>query len=162
MSEGAITSAPASAAPPLGQLPVPAPGERTEAVPGLLGSRTRPTALVQRAAAAGIGLPAGVEEIHVPPLPPRDGGISARRGPRQDPGPGFRVLRWPPTLAADAESSAHGAAAGSEADVNLEVPDPGVERVQSVLDALDPQARWQVMGHALHEARTRLGEAGES
>ncbi len=155
--ENRSSSAPAPAVPPLRQLPVPAPGERTEAVPGLLGSRTRPTALVQRAAAAGIGLPAGGEEIHVPPLPPRDGGTSARRGPRQAPGPGFRVLRWPPTLAADAESSAHGAAAGSEADVNLEVPDPGVERVQSVLDALDPQARWQVMAvPALPEGTPRL------
>ena len=25
-----------------------------------------------------------------------------------------------------------------------------------------PKARWQVMGHALHDARTRLGQAGDS
>ncbi|WP_254301558.1 phosphoserine phosphatase SerB [Rothia kristinae] len=41
--------------------------------------------------------------------------------------------------------------------MNLEVPDLGVERVQSVLDALDPQARWQVMAvPALPEGTPRL------
>lgn len=147
----------APTAQPQGQPPAPAPAAGPEAVPGLLGSRSRPSTLPQRAAAAGNSLPPGLEEIHVPPLPADKGDAAPHRQPRQAAGPGFRVLRWPAGSAADAASAARGDASGKETDLDRPVPDPGVERVQSVLDAVDPQARWQVMAvPALPEGTPRL------